>query len=92
MKIYNNNNINNIYDIYKSTVSRTVNTKKTNNIDKVEISSNVSNVNKNFAEYEQLREKKVQDIKEKVDSGAYYVKSDEVAESILKGVFLDKKI
>ncbi|MDK2807217.1 flagellar biosynthesis anti-sigma factor FlgM [Thermoanaerobacterium thermosaccharolyticum] len=92
MKIYNNININNIYDMYKSASSKAVDAKKINNIDKVEISSNASKINKSFAEYEQIREKKVQDIKEKVDSGTYYVKSDDIAESILKGAFLDKKV
>lgn len=92
MKIYNNININNIYDMYKSASSKVVDAKKTNNIDKVEISSNASKINKSFAEYGKLREKKVQDIKAKVDSGSYNVKSDDIAESIIKGAIFDKKV
>ncbi len=92
MKIYNNINVNNIYEMYKSANANVVNASKTNKVDKVEISDNVSKISESFAEYDKLREEKVQDIKAKIDSGNYNIKSDDIAESIIKGAILDKKV
>lgn len=92
MKIYNNINVNNIYDMYKSANANALNKSKANKIDKVEISDNASKISKSFAEYDKLREEKVQDIKAKVDSGNYNIKSDDIAESIIKGAIFDKKV
>ncbi|AFK87677.1 MULTISPECIES: flagellar biosynthesis anti-sigma factor FlgM [Thermoanaerobacterium] len=91
MKIYNNINVNNIYDMYKSANANALKS-KANKIDKVEISDNASKISKSFAEYDKLREEKVQDIKAKVDSGNYNIKCDDIAESIIKGAIFDKKV
>ncbi|MDI6604620.1 MAG: flagellar biosynthesis anti-sigma factor FlgM [Thermoanaerobacteraceae bacterium] len=91
MKIYNNN-INNIMESYKGTNINKPNVKKTNITDKVEISKEALDLKKYLEEHERSREEKIMKLKEMIDNGTYAVKSEDVADAILKGVLLNKKI
>lgn len=91
MKIHDYN-INNIYELYKNSNNERQTIRKSESLDKIEISNGASKIKKSFEDYEKTRETKIQNLKEMIDKGTYYVKSEDVAKAIIKGVILDKKI
>lgn len=91
MKIYNNN-INNVYELYKNVDSSKSTVKKQQNFDKVDITNKADTIKKSADQYEKEREAKMQKIKSMIEKGTYNVKSEDVANAIIKGILIDKKI
>ena len=91
MKIYNNN-VDKIISIYRVNSIEKIKPNKPEIKDKVEISEEALKLAKNLSQFEKIKNQKIEDIKSRLSSGTYNVKAEDVADAILKGVFLNKKI
>ncbi|MGB9679525.1 MAG: flagellar biosynthesis anti-sigma factor FlgM [Thermoanaerobacteraceae bacterium] len=91
MKIYNNN-VQNMISVYKVQEVKKVNRNKTDIKDKIEISKEAIEMKNNISDFDNLKEAKISKIKSMIESGIYNVKAEDVADSILKGAILNKRI
>ncbi|SDJ91029.1 flagellar biosynthesis anti-sigma factor FlgM [Natronincola ferrireducens] len=96
MKIYNNPNINKIMEVYNKT-SKSV--EKTNQVqqtkDKLEISQSAKEFQiamQAFKNLPEVREEKLKEIKEKIETNSYNISGKEIANKILEGIMIDKKL
>ncbi|MFV9566928.1 flagellar biosynthesis anti-sigma factor FlgM [Thermoanaerobacter mathranii] len=91
MKIYNNN-IEKIMSIYRVDSVEKVSNKKTQMKDKIEISEEAIKLAQSSNEFEKIKNQKIENIKAMLNAGTYNVKAEDVADAILKGILLNKKI
>ncbi|HHW57517.1 MAG TPA: flagellar biosynthesis anti-sigma factor FlgM [Clostridia bacterium] len=91
MKIYNNN-MEKIPAIYRTNGVEKIINKKSEIRDKVEISKEATKLAQSFNEFEKIKSQKIENIKEMLNTGTYNVKAEDVADVILKGILLNKKI
>ena len=91
MKIYNNN-IEKIMSVYRVDAVEKVASKKAEIKDKVEISEEAIKLAQSSNEFERIKNQKIENIKAMLSAGTYNVKAEDVADAILKGILLNKKI
>ncbi|ADH60314.1 Anti-sigma-28 factor FlgM family protein [Thermoanaerobacter mathranii subsp. mathranii str. A3] len=91
MKIYNNN-IEKVMSIYRVDSVEKVSNKKTQMKDKIEISEEAIKLAQSSNEFEKIKNQKIENIKAMLNAGTYNVKAEDVADAILKGILLNKKI
>ena len=91
MKIYNNN-IEKMMSLYRVDPVEKVTSKKAEIKDKVEISEEAIKLAQSSNEFERIKNQKIENIKSMLNAGTYNVKAEDVADAILKGILLNKKI
>lgn len=96
MKIGNNPNIQKVLGAYKSKMTNVNKTEKTiQSKDKVEISQKAIDFQvamKAFKELPDIRENKVNDVKQAIKSGTYNPSAKEVVDKMIDSFTMDKKI
>ncbi|KAB3526649.1 flagellar biosynthesis anti-sigma factor FlgM [Alkaliphilus serpentinus] len=97
MKIFNNPNIAKVLEIYGKTNRKT--TEKVSNAelpkDQLELSGAAKEFQiamKAYKDLPEVREEKVNELKEKIQQGRYNISGKEIAEKIIEGIQIDKKI
>ncbi len=97
MKIFNNPNIVKAMNVYNKSNNKAVEkaepTKQSK--DKIEISEKAKEFQvafKAFNNLPEVREEKVKAVQEKIKSGNYHVSGKEIADKMLEGFIIDKKI
>ncbi|KAB3539678.1 flagellar biosynthesis anti-sigma factor FlgM [Alkaliphilus pronyensis] len=97
MKIFSNPNISKVMKIYEKSKKHTSEGVKETDYskDKLELSNNAKELQialKAYKNLPEIREEKVKEIKDRIQQGSYNVAGKEIAEKILQGVQIDKKI
>ncbi len=96
MKINNNPNIQKVLGAYKSKMANVNKTEKTTQVkDKVEISQKAREFQvamKAFKELPDVRESKVNEVKNAIKSGTYNPSAEEVIEKMMERFNVDKKV
>ncbi|SCY86926.1 flagellar biosynthesis anti-sigma factor FlgM [Alkaliphilus peptidifermentans] len=97
MKIFNNPNITKVMKIYDKANKTAAEGVKGADFpkDKLELSNNVKELQMAFRALKNLpeiREEKVKEIKDRIQQGTYNVTGSEIAEKMLEGIQIDKKI
>ena len=78
--------------IYRVDSVEKVSNKKTQMKDKIEISEEAIKLAQSSNEFERIKNQKIENIKSMLNAGTYNVKAEDVADAILKGILLNKKI
>lgn len=78
--------------VYRVSSVGKVTNKKAEIKDKVEISEEAIKLALSSNEFEKIKNQKVENIKSMINAGTYNVKAEDVADAILKGILLNKKI
>ncbi len=97
MKIYNNPNITKAMQVYNK--SNNSSGQKVNGVelpkDQLQLSTKAKEFQvalKAFKELPEIREEKVNEIKDRLQQGSYNVSGQEIAEKIFDSILIDKKI
>ncbi|SES84187.1 anti-sigma-28 factor, FlgM family [Natronincola peptidivorans] len=96
MKIFNNPNITQVMKLYNKTVKPT---EKTGEVatsqDKLEISQKAQEFQvalKAYKNLPEIRQEKVEILKEQVQTNSYNVSGKEVADQLIESILIDKKV
>lgn len=96
MKIFNNPNITKIMKLYNKSVKPT---EKAGNVtaskDQIEISEKAKEFQvamKAFKNLPEVRQEKVEELKAKIQTNSYNVSGKEIADKVIEGIMMDKKI
>ncbi|QUH24929.1 flagellar biosynthesis anti-sigma factor FlgM [Serpentinicella alkaliphila] len=97
MKIFNNPNVQKVMNIYNKSNSKSVEKTESTKLakDRIEISEKAKEYQvalKAFKQLPEVREEKVKELREKIQSGNYQVSGKEIADKIIEGLIIDKKI
>lgn len=96
MKIFNNPNISQIMKLYNKSIKPSEKTGEvTVSKDQLEISEKAKEFQvamKAFKNLPEVRKEKVEDLKEKIQTNSYNVSGKEVADKLIEGIMMDKKI
>lgn len=97
MKIFNNPSIQKAMNVYNKSNNKSVEKVETTkqSKDKIEISEKAKEYQVAINAFKQLpniREDKVKELHEKIKSGNYEVSGKEIADKIIDGIMIDKKI
>ncbi|MCD5413687.1 MAG: flagellar biosynthesis anti-sigma factor FlgM [Clostridiales bacterium] len=97
MKITNNLNITNAMKVYKKTIKNEVGKVGSTNqpLDQLQLSTRAKEFQVAISAFKNLpdvREAKVNEIKAKLEQSSYNVSGQEIAESIIKGIFVNKEV
>ena len=97
MKIFNNPNVTKAMNVYNKSSNNS--SQKVSGIelpkDQLELSTKAKEFQvalKAFKELPEVREAKVNEIKEKLQQGSYNVSGQEIAEKIFESIIIDRKI
>ncbi len=96
MKIFNNSNITQIMKLYNKSIKPTEKTEGLNPAeDKLDLSQKGKEFQialKAYKELPDIRQDKVEALKEKIQNKSYSVSGKEVLDKILEGIVVDKKV
>lgn len=96
MKIFNNPNISQIMKLYNKSVKPIEKYGKvTAAKDQLEISEKAKDFQvamKAFKKLPEVRQEKVKELKEKIETNNYNVSGKEIADKIIEGIMMDKRI
>lgn len=97
MKIINNLNVTNAMKVYKKSVKNEVGKVGSGNqpVDQLELSTKAKEFQVAVSAFNNLpdiREAKVNEIRSRLEQGSYNVSGKEIAESIVRGIFVNKGV
>ncbi|AKL93768.1 flagellar biosynthesis anti-sigma factor FlgM [Clostridium aceticum] len=96
MKIYNSSNINKVMKLYNKAQQGTEKTLETGEKkDKIEISQKAKEFQvamKALKNLPEVRQEKVKELRESIENNSYNVSGKEIADKIIEGIMIDKKI
>lgn len=97
MKIINNLNVTNAMKVYKKSVKNEVGKVGSGNqpVDQLELSTKAKEFQVAVSAFKNLpdiREAKVNEIRSRLEQGSYNVSGKEIAESIVRGIFVNKGV
>jgi len=97
MKIFNNPNVTRAMSVYNKSNNKSVDKVEATELskDKINISEKAKEYQVAFRAFKQLpevREDKIRAAQEKIQSGNYQVSGKEIADKIIEGIIVDRKI